>query len=153
MYAAVWAVTVLAVGRVLRKAGFSLAWVLAPAVLPVLVYATITAVHHKTAMSAGVLDFNVVKHSESAFLMADAASLLVLWVLFLAFAFADWPARPAAAGASLQGVQGVQGGGRPTVVVPGPVSRQGRMAGALPGPAQPRGPAARMVPQRRHGLG
>ena len=100
MYAAVWAVTVLAVGRVLRKAGFSLAWVLAPAVLPVLVYATITAVHHKTAMSAGVLDFNVVKHSESAFLMADAASLLVLWVLFLAFAFADWPARPAAAGAS-----------------------------------------------------
>ena len=96
MYAAVWAVTVLAVGRVLRKAGFSLAWVLAPAVLPVLVYATITAVHHKTAMSAGVLDFNVLKHSESAFLMADAASLLVLWVLFLAFAFADWPARPAA---------------------------------------------------------
>jgi hypothetical protein len=100
IYVAVWAVTLLALGRVLRKAGFSLAWLLAPAVLPVVVYATITAVHKKTAMSAGVLDFNVVKHSESAFLMADAACLLVLWVLFLAFAFADWPARPTAARAS-----------------------------------------------------
>jgi hypothetical protein len=97
IYAAVWTVTVLAVGRVLRKAGFSLAWLLAPAVLPVLTYATITAAHKKTAMSAGGLDFNVLKHSESAFLMADAASLLLLWVLFLAFALADWPARPAAA--------------------------------------------------------
>ena len=100
IYAAVWAVTVLAIGRVLRKAGFSLAWMLAPAVLAVLVYATLTAVHSKTALSAGVLDFDSLKHSESAFLMADAASLLLLWVLFLVFAFADWPARPAAAAAS-----------------------------------------------------
>jgi hypothetical protein len=95
MYAAVWIVTVLAVGRVLRKAGFPLVWVLAPAVLPFLVYATLTAVHNKTGLSAGVLDFDILKHSESAFLMADAASLLLLWVLFLAFAFADWPVRPA----------------------------------------------------------
>src|ERR1700683_1732985 len=100
IYAAVWTVTVLAVGRVLRKAGFSLAWVLSPAVLPLLVFATLTAVHNKTALSAGVLDFDILKRSESAFLMADAASLLLLWVLFLAFAFADWPARPAARGAS-----------------------------------------------------
>ena len=98
IYVAVWAVTVLAIGRVLSKAGFSRAWALAPLVLPALTYATIAAVQKKTALSAGVLDFNTLKHSESAFLMADAACLVLLWVLFLAFAFADWPARPAAAG-------------------------------------------------------
>jgi hypothetical protein len=95
---AVWAITMLAIGRVIWKAGFSLWWALAPLALPVVTYATISAVHEKTATTIGALDFNTLRGSESAFLVADGACLAVLWVLFLAFAFADWPARPAAKG-------------------------------------------------------
>ncbi len=99
IYAAVWAITMLAIGRVLWKAGFSLWWVLAPLVLPVVTYATISAAHKKTATAMGALDFNTLKGSASAFLVADGACLAVLWVLFLAFAFANWPARRPVGGA------------------------------------------------------
>jgi hypothetical protein len=98
IYAAVWVVTVLAIGRVILKAGFSLWWVLAPLALPVLTYATISAVHKRTGTAMGALDFNTLRGSALAFLAADGASLVVLWLLFLAFALADWPAQRAFGG-------------------------------------------------------
>ena len=88
--AAVWAIVVVSVGRIVSKAGYSWAWALVPVALAGVTYATVAAVHAHTRF--GALNLNTLIHQQQALLIADAACAGVMVLLLAVFAFADWPA-------------------------------------------------------------
>jgi len=96
----VWLVTLVAMFRIITKAGYSRWWVLVPLTPPVLLYATLFAVRTKAAFST--LNAHTLVHTEQELLMASLAAFFVAWVCFLVFAFSDWPALRAKTNGSAQ---------------------------------------------------
>lgn len=88
--AAVWAIVVVSVGRIVSKAGYSWAWGLVPLALAAVTYATVAAVHAHTKF--GAITLHTLIHQQRALLIADAACAGAMVLLLAVFAFADWPA-------------------------------------------------------------
>jgi hypothetical protein len=83
-------VVLVAGGRIIIKAGFSVWWMLVPLAAVVLTAVTFDTAHAHTR--AGAISYGTLVHAHRDLLIADAAVAAVMVVLLAVFAFADWPA-------------------------------------------------------------
>jgi len=77
--------------RIITKAGYSGWWILVP-ISPIVMYIITFAVfvyEVRTSLTGGVSSFNTT--SIAGLWVLDAVCGLLAWVLFLVFAFAEWP--------------------------------------------------------------
>ena len=99
---AMWIVALVAIGRVITRAGFSAWWVVVPLAVPVSTYVTLAEVHAHSRF--GALSYNALVHSHRPLVIADAACAVLVFVMLVVFALVDWPALRAVPSVASSGV-------------------------------------------------
>jgi hypothetical protein len=127
-----------AVSKIITKAGYSPRWILVPLTtvgLWVVTFILLVVDVRTEIVGGGTLSVPVSLSSFKLLQGLDLVSVLVTWILFLVFAFSDWPVatRRHDAGGS------VSGRGAPVLPSPGP--GPSRLAGPTSSVAPPIGPA------------